>query len=120
MALLLEGLGPEAAARVAAAALQPEVIMAAQPPEYWSARFAARGLRMSPRWLREKVLKAGLCYHVDKRVLISPKQLDELFLWRKSSRERDDPTAPAKPSKAYKRALAALQARKNASKKRPT
>ncbi|MGB3833709.1 MAG: hypothetical protein WA975_17810 [Mesorhizobium sp.] len=63
----------------------PEVLTIARPPQFWSAQFAERGIRMSARTLREKAIKAGLCYHIDKKVLISPRQIDELFVWSKSS-----------------------------------
>ncbi|TPI54735.1 hypothetical protein FJ417_24605 [Mesorhizobium sp. B3-1-7] len=116
---LLAALGPEAAARVATGILQPDVLASAEPPEYWAGRFAARGLRMSARSLRAKALKAGLCYHVDKKVLISPRQIDELFRWRGSSKQRDHPTAPVSPSGAYKRALAKLKAAEDQRRRKP-
>jgi hypothetical protein len=45
----------------------PELLTLAQTPDYWSERFRDKGLRMSARSLRAKAIKAGLCYHVDKR-----------------------------------------------------
>ncbi|OBQ89962.1 hypothetical protein [Mesorhizobium sp. AA23] len=56
--------------------LPPELLTVSQTPEYWSSRFRDKGLRMSARSLREKAIKTGLCYFVDRQVLISPRQID--------------------------------------------
>ncbi|TAM96657.1 MAG: hypothetical protein EPN45_20475 [Rhizobiaceae bacterium] len=91
----------------------PDVLRIARSPEFWSEHFQARGIRMSARTLRQKALKSGHCYHVDKQVLITPAQVDGLFRWRGTSSAK--PVASAKerspsrgPSAVYLRVRARL------------
>lgn len=49
-------------------------------PDEWVAVFAERGLEVSERTLREKANRLGACYKLGREMIITPEQLDAIFM----------------------------------------
>lgn len=90
----------------------PDVLALARPPEFWAERFAAAGIRMAARTLREKAVKAGLCYYVDKNVLITPAQIDALMIWRGKQEAKSPSPKSARASREYQEVRRKLLAKR--------
>jgi hypothetical protein len=68
---------------------------------------------MSARAIREKAVKTGLCYYADKNVLVTPAQIDALFIWRGTQAAKSpSPTAAGGRSRGSERALRLLGQRR--------